>query len=116
MTTYPHSLVVVCPDELKAEVLALGMMLNPPIDGGLSVPLSADGTEPATHWGAHAWATPEFVAIMTGQVVPDVPGATQEEITQVLSQIIVSVNADGLTMRPHFNHVVSGCGLAIVTS
>lgn len=111
---YPHSLVVICPDELREQVLTLGMMLDPPIDGGLSVALSADGSEPATHWGAHAWATPEFVVIMTGQAVPDIPGVTPQEIADVLSQITVSVDANGMKMRAHFDHVIGGIGLTVV--
>lgn len=114
MTPYPHSLVVICPDALKSDVLALGMMLDPPIDGGLSVPLSADGSEPATHWGAHAWATPEFVAIMTGQVVPEIKGVTAEQIANILSQITVSVDANGLTMRAHFDYVLEQLGLKVI--
>lgn len=111
MSGYPHSLVVICPDALCDEVLALGMMLDPPIDGGLSVALSADGSEPTTDWGAHAWATPEFAAIMTGQTVPEISGVTPEQIAGVLSQITVSVDAEGLTMRGHFEHVIAGLGL-----
>lgn len=114
MTPYPHSLVVICPEISKADVLALGMMLDPPVDGGLSVPLSADGSEPATHWGAHAWATPEFVAIMTGQVVPEIEGVTPEQIAGVLSQITVSVDANGLSMRAHFDYVITEHDLKIV--
>lgn len=115
MTSYPHSVVVICPDALKSDVLALGMMLDPPIDWGLSVPLSADGSEPATHWGAHAWATPEDVAIMTGQVVPEIEGVTAEQISDILSQITVSVDANGLTMRAHFDHVLGQLGLSSVS-
>lgn len=114
MSEYPHSLVVICPDALKADVLTLGLMLDPPIDGGLSVPLSSDGSEPATHWGCHAWATPQFVAIMTGQVTPEIPGVTPEQIAGILSQITVSVDANGLTMRAHFDHVIAGLGLQVV--
>ena len=114
MNTYPHSLVVICPDALRDEVLALGMMLDPPIDGGLSVPLSVDGSEPTTHWGCHAWATPQFVAIMTGQVTPEIPGVTPEQIAGILSQITVSVDANGLTMRAHFDHVIAEQDLQII--
>jgi len=114
MTSYPHSLVVICPDALRDEVLALGMMLDPPIDGGLSVPLSVDGSEPVTHWGCHAWATPQFVAIMTGQVTPEIPGVTPEQIAAILSQLTVSVDAEGLTMRAHFDHVIGDLGLRVI--
>ena len=114
MIGYPHSLVVICSDALKQQVLWLGMNLDPPIDGGLSVPLSADGLDPATHWGAHAWASPEFVAIMTGHITPEIPGITPEEIAGVLSQITVSVDAEGLMMRAHFDHVLIDRGLQVV--
>jgi hypothetical protein len=40
-----------------------------------SVPLSADGSEPATHYGLHAWVTPEFEAMIAGTGQGEMPEA-----------------------------------------
>ena len=121
--SYSHSLVTICPDAAKAALLALGEAVG--VSGGMSVPLSADGNEPATHWGSHAWAGPEFVGFMTGQALPDpLPeGVTAEDIANVLSLCTIAVDTvvdEGLeterklSKREHFNHVASGLGLQVI--
>lgn len=113
MSNFPHSLVVICPDALRDDLLAMGAALG--VDGGMSVPLSSDGGEPVTHYGAHSWAGPEFVAIMTGQVTPEIAGVASEDIEAMLSLITVSVDPvvdeQTLTKRAHFEHVIDGLGL-----
>ena len=121
--SYPHSLVTICPDAAKAALLALGEAVG--VSGGMSVPLSADGNDPPTHWGSHAWAGPEFVAMMTGQAIPDpLPeGVTAEDISNVLSLCTIAVDTvidegleteQRLTKRAHFDHVASGLGLQVI--
>lgn len=58
--SYTISLVAICPVGLLPEVneLTLGMGWT---DGEFSVPLSADGSEPATHMALHAWCRPGTV-------------------------------------------------------
>ncbi len=36
-----------------------------------TVPLSADGSEPATHYGLHTWGTQAFVDMLDAGVMPD---------------------------------------------
>ena len=121
--SFPHSLVTICPDAAKAALIALGQAVG--VSAGMSVPLSADGNEPATHWGSHAWAGPEFIAMMTGQAYPDpLPeDVTAEDIDNVLSLCTIAVDTvvdEGLeterrlSKREHFNHVASGLGLQVI--
>lgn len=107
--SYAHSLVVVASEALWPTVRALNNALG--YEAGEGVPLSADGQEPATHRGLHTWARPDFVALATGQVTPDIPGYTPEQIAGLLAQLTVSVDANGLTSRPHFDHVLSTMSL-----
>jgi hypothetical protein len=70
------SLVLTLPaahrDSGNAIAVALGHDVAP--GNTYSVPLSADGVEPATHYGCRTWASPGFVAaieIARNGVVPD---------------------------------------------
>lgn len=119
-----HSLVTICPDAAKAALLALGEAVG--VAGGMSVPLSATGAEPATHWGSHAWCGTEFAGFMTGQGYPDpLPeGVTTEDIDNILGLCTVGVDTvvdEGLeterqlTKRAHFDHIISGLGLQVIS-
>ena len=119
--SYPHSLVVITTDANKQDLLDLGAAYG--VDGGMSVPLSADGTDPATHWGSHSWAGPEFVAIMTKQVTVEVEGYDEAAINAILDLCIVSVDkvVDAgleterkLKNREHFDAVLADESLAII--
>ena len=107
-----HSLVVIAPDELWPTVRALNNALG--YEAGEGTPLSADGQEPITHRGLHTWAQPEFVALATGKVTPDIKGYPPEQIAGLLALLTVSVDAEGLTARAHFDHVLAGLGLHTV--
>lgn len=116
--SYPHSMVVVCPVANRDNLEALGQAVG--VDGVLSVPLSATGSEPATHYSGHGWVSPEFAALMTGQAYPDpMPdGITTEQIDAILGACVVSidpvVDEQVLTKREHFDHVIAGAGLSVV--
>ena len=107
-----HSLVVIAPDELWATVRALNNALG--YEAGEGTPLSADGQEPATHRGLHTWAQPAFVALATGKVTPNVKGYPPEQIAGLLALLTVSVDAEGLTARAHFDHVLGTMGLRTI--
>ena len=115
-TDYTNSLVVVWPAALTASVQALNSALG--YDSGAGIPLFTSGGEPPTHRGLHTWATPEYVAIATGQAIPDpLPdGVTAQDITDLLAAITVSVDpvSEGVTLtkRAHFEHVIAGLGLS----
>jgi len=118
MSTYPHSLVCIVPSALRDTVLAMGQALG--VDGGLTVELSASGSGPATHYGAHSWAGVEFAAVMLGSVYPDpLPeGVTEQDIDNILAAITVSVDPVvdevTLTKRVHFDHVTQAAGLQVI--
>lgn len=117
---FPHSMVTICPAAVRPSLLAMGQAVG--VDAGMTVELSADGTAPATHYGSHAWARADFVALMTGQALPDpMPdGVTEQDIINLLSVITVSVDpvVDGttLTKRTHFDYVASSLGVQVIAS
>lgn len=107
-----HSLVVIAPDEIWPAVMALNNALG--YEAGEGVPISADGQNPITHRGLHTWAQPEFVALATGKVTPEIKGYQPEQIAGVLALLTVSVDAEGLTARAHFDHVLATMGLRTI--
>jgi hypothetical protein len=113
MGNYPHSLVVICPAEVRGTLIGFGAAIG--VSAGMVVELSADGSAPPTHYGSHSWAGPDFVAIMTGQVTPEIDGVSEAEIAAVLGQCTVSVDPvvddQLLTKAAHFDHVAASLGL-----
>lgn len=107
------SLVVIAPIAVWPSLVAMVTALDN--DAGVGSPLSADGSEPATHLGLHAWASDTFVAIATGEVTPEIEGVTPEQIAGLLASITVSVapevNEVTLTNSAHYDHVAAGLGL-----
>lgn len=80
-----------------------------------SVPLSADGTDPATHSGLHAWVTEEFQALIeTGAYPPQVEaaGITQADYDAMMAALISSFWADYVD---HFSTVCADNVLVVVT-
>lgn len=67
-----------------------------------SVPLSPDGSEPATHFGMSLPASQEFLDMMAN------PTPEQAEI---LALMVTDTNSDGLSPREHFDAVLSNEGL-----
>lgn len=109
---FTHSLVIIAPADLWPTVQAFYAALG--YDAGSGVALSADGSEPATHRGLHTWETSEFVNTATGQTPIEVPGYTAEQIASFLAALTVSVDANGLCSRAHFDHVAANMNLMIV--
>lgn len=80
-----------------------------------SVPLSADGSEPATHYGLHAWVTEEFQTLIeTGAYPPEVEaaGITQSDYDAMMAVLISSFWDDYVD---HFATVCADNGLVVVT-
>lgn len=96
---------MLCPANVKAQAQALGEALGWTGDN-FSVPLSANGQEPATHYGLHAWAREEAVAIFTGETPADVEGAEA-----IRAQLIVSAR-DDLSAGEHFEAVLTANSLS----
>lgn len=79
-----------------------------------SVALSADGSEPATHFGLHAWAGNEFEQMVeTGYYPPQVAeaGIDQATFDAMMAVLIYSFWPD---YTNHFATVIAESGLAIV--
>jgi hypothetical protein len=124
MSTYDYSLVLIIPAALQAEANALSCAMGQDVMPGhtFSVPLSADGQEPPTHFGCHAWSQPGFAAVLAAAqagALPDDPagggewsdyGLGLEAIAAVVSALIVSVRED-LTGAAHFAAVLDDAGL-----
>jgi hypothetical protein len=79
-----------------------------------SIPLSADGSEPATHTGLHAWSSDDFPAMLESRIPPPAvleAGVTVEEYDAMLDALISSFWADYVG---HFDTVCAENGLTIV--
>lgn len=85
--------------------------------GSYSVPLSADGTEPATHFGLHAWVQPEFEALLSGAAEGIMPeglaqaGYPEAVFLGIMASLITSLRDD---MTGHWQDVLTTSGLQTV--
>lgn len=73
-------------------------------ESNFTVPLSASGAEPATHWGCRADVTEGFIALLESP--PD-------EALPVLAMVHIDIRS---TADPagHFREVIAGLGLSLV--
>lgn len=113
MTT---SCVLIVPASLrdKANTLAEAMGWGP---GSYAVPLSADGSEPITHYGLRTWASDEFVAMLQGAAQGQMPPALTAasyppaDFAAVVGNLAVSLQP---AMEGHFAAAIAAQGLAMV--
>jgi len=108
------STVLIVPASLRAEANMLGeaMGWGP---NNYSVPLSATGAEPASHFGLHAWAEQSFVDLMRGLgqgIVPPVQGMTPAQVVGVVSALVTSIRLDS---SGHWDDVIAAQNLQVVT-
>lgn len=125
MSNWTLSIVMIVPSDQRETANRLACALGHDIMPGntFSAPLSADGSEPATHYGCRTVAKQEFVDLLTaagGGTLPDDIawgdfGITVEDIPPVLASLIADVRsadqADG-----HFGAVLAANSLAVVIS
>ena len=81
-----------------------------------SVPLSADGSEPATHYGLHAWVTEDFQTLIeTGAYPPQLAdaGISQDDYDAMMAVLISSFWADYVD---HFASVCADNNLVVVSN
>ena len=112
MSDWPYSVVLLIPAAVQAAAnqVAEGLGHGP---SNFSVPLSADGSEPATWFGCRTQAQQSFIDMLTaagqGQL-PEIEGMTPQEVGAVLVQLQadVSTSEDGYT---HFQRVLTEKGL-----
>ena len=105
-----HSVVLIIPASLKAKADALGEALGHG-PNSYSVPLSADGKEPATHYGLHTWAQQSFVDRLQGAAQGQMPEGLDypaNDFAAVTGALIASVRGD---VAEHFADVVAANGL-----
>ena len=105
--SFDHSFVMICPVASKAAVEAFGQALG--YSGQeFSVPLSADGAAPPTHYGLHTWALPETVAMFMTDAA--VPGLGPAQIAWLRATLIMSASTE-ITGGAHFDAVCAAHGL-----
>ena len=78
-----------------------------------SVPLSADGSEPATYYGLHTWVAEDFQTLIETWAYPPQladAGISQDDYTAMMAVLISSFCADYVG---HFATVCRERGLAI---
>jgi hypothetical protein len=75
-----------------------------------SVPLSATGSEPATHWGLHAWAAEAFRDMVESKTYPPAleGHVSQADFDAMMAVLIYSFRADYMG---HFDEVCAEHGL-----
>lgn len=76
------SVVLILPDEHASTGNQVAVALGHDIAPGqtYSVPLSADGSEPYTHYGARAQASPGFVVMLDIATTGNVPPGTDQAL------------------------------------
>lgn len=107
------SCVLILPDDQLATGNAVGeaMGWGP---NNYSVALSADGLEPATHWGLHAWTSEAFEAMIeTGVYPPEVAeaGITKTDYDAMLAVLVSSFWSDYVD---HFNTICADNNLMMI--
>jgi hypothetical protein len=106
------SAVLILPAKLQAAGNALSCALghDDPPGSTYSVPLSANGQEPATHYGCHSWMSPGFVDTIREAIQGRLPEGIEELVATVVSGLICSFDG-GMAARDHFDMVLSANGL-----
>ena len=105
--SYTQSVVMVVTAAQRETVIELGRALG--WEAGFSAALSADGQEPATHYGLHAWARPEFVALVQSPGL-SAEGWTAEQIATARGGLTVSAQDNAVPLE-HFESVLAAEGL-----
>lgn len=117
MSDWPYSVVLLIPAAVQAQAdqLAAGLGHGP---DNFSVPLSANGAEPATWYGCRAQTQQSFIDMLTAAgngELPTIEGMSPKEVAEVLMQMQadVSTSEDGYT---HFERVIGEKNLVRVAA
>lgn len=104
MPTYPNESAMICTaeDHDAACRMAVAMGHADAVGDSFTIPLSADGSEPATHYGTCAYVVEYWQDIIDGTRAgspPEAPwelvGLTPELVTELLNRMIVATAPDG---------------------
>jgi hypothetical protein len=106
---YTQSLVAITPADFRDTAEQLGQAMG---HSGqeFSVPLYTGAD--LTHYGLHAWVTPEAAAVWTGNAYPTGTEYTDEQIDAIRTALTVSVDADSPEPVEHFAGVLAAEGLS----
>jgi CRISPR/Cas system type I-B associated protein Csh2 (Cas7 group RAMP superfamily) len=115
------SAVLIIPAELQARANLVSVAMGHDTHPGntYSLPLSATGSEPATHYGTHTWATPQFVGIIghvanKGDLPPapwDKAGLTEQDVRDVVQALIMTTREDVEQASAHWHATLAANGL-----
>jgi hypothetical protein len=114
--SYDYSAVLIVSDADRnignqlAEALGYG-------PNNYSVPLSADGSEPATHWGCRAQVNEVFVEMVQDAsqgTLPELEGMTPQEIAQAFGAMQIDIQ-QSVDPYSHFVTFAESLGLTFVS-
>lgn len=121
MTNYVYSVSMIGDANHVDSINSLGEALGHGTPS-LSVPLSADGSEPATHYGGHAVAAQSFIDTLAagaqGVVPPELQdaGYTGEQVSELLSHLSTSVQDVNSNPLENFLSLADGLGVQRVSA
>lgn len=107
------SCVLILPDDQVATGNAVGETMGWGPDN-YSVPLSANGLEPPTHYGLHAWTDNRFKELVESGVYPpelEKAGISKADYDAMQLVLISSFWSDYMN---HFNTICAEQGLAMI--
>ena len=107
--SYSNSIVLIVTASARADAEALGLQLGHS-GAEYTVPLSADGQSPATHYGLHSWGRNNFVEVMSAEAPHEVDATLFKAVRAAL---IMSVRPSSLN---HFSEVLTAQGLQRVAT
>lgn len=121
------SAVLIIPASLQAKgnLVSVAMGHDTYPGSTYSLPLSASGQEPATHYGTHTWATEQFVGLIqhvaSGGDLPPAPweavGLMEQDVRDVVSALILTTRQDVSDARSHWEATLAANSLRqIVTA
>jgi hypothetical protein len=125
-SSFSYSVVLLLPATLqdKGNRLACALGYDELPGKTFIAPASADGVEPATHYGCHTWAQQSFVDTLNAAAQGQLPavdwaayGLTEPDMQGVVASLVVSVRVGGEPYQ-HWTETLAGHGLrpAAVTS
>ena len=82
---------------LPADLVDKGNALSEALGHGspaYTVPMSATGQEPVTHWGLHTWASQSFLDLLAAGTMPEGLDYPQADFDAVMAGLIHSVAAN----------------------
>lgn len=103
---YSFSLVAITPAAFKPVAEALGQAMG---HSGQEFSVPIPNADAPTHYGLHAWVTPEAAAVWLGTAYPAVD-YTPEQIDAIRSNLIISC-LEGVTPIEHWQSVLAANAL-----